>query len=115
MKALMAGLTAILLVLLLEMPVIAMNNAGQAADCSTYARNRAESERSAGRDTLGGGVRGAAGGALFGAIVGGKKGARRGAALGGGLGAVRGGVRSSDRRQMNYQYYYDSCMRGQVY
>jgi hypothetical protein len=85
---------------------------GKAADCSTYARNRAESETSAGSSALAGGVRGGAGGALFGAIIGGSKGAKRGAMLGGGVGAVSGGARSSQDRQARYKYYYDECMRG---
>lgn len=93
---------------------IAQASSQKAADCSTYARNRAETEAPRGGGALGGAARGAAKGALFGVIVGGGKGAGRGAALGGGLGAIRGGVRSQEDRQANYQYYYDQCMRGNL-
>jgi predicted lipid-binding transport protein (Tim44 family) len=85
--------------------------AQQPGDCSTYARNQAETQSRTGRGALGGAMRGAAGGALFGAIIGGRRGAKRGAALGGGLGAIGGGVRASDQRQMLYRQYYDRCMR----
>jgi len=95
-------------------PVMAQTTTQKAADCSTYARNRAESEVSSGSGALRGGMGGAARGALFGAIIDGGKGAKRGAALGGGLGAVRGGVRSSQEREGRYQYYYDACMRGKL-
>ena len=84
----------------------------KAANCSAYARNRAESETSTGTGAISGGVKGGAGGALFGAIIGGSKGAKRGAALGGGVGAVAGGVGSSQDRQARYQRYYDACMSG---
>jgi hypothetical protein len=87
--------------------------AQQSGDCSTYARNQAEMQSRTGRGALGGAMRGAARGALAGAIIGGRRGARRGAAMGGGLGAIGGGVRARDQRQMLYQQYYDSCMRGQ--
>ena len=114
MKSLTAVLAALFLVLTCFVPTQIQAGAQQAADCSTYARNRAESEGSTGGGALRGGLRGAGGGALFGAIIGGKKAAKRGAALGGGLGAIRGGVRASNDRQANYQYYYDTCMRGGV-
>lgn len=94
--------------------VMADSDAERAASCSTYARNRAESEGGAGENSLRQGVRGAAGGALFGAIIGGGKGAGRGAALGGGLGVLGGAARGSRDREANYRYYYDSCMRGQM-
>jgi hypothetical protein len=93
-------------------PVLAQYDSRRAADCSTYARNKAETEAPRGGDALGGAARGSAKGALFGAIVGGGKGAGRGAALGGGLGAVGGGVRSGRQREASYQYYYDECIRG---
>lgn len=95
-------------------PSIAQASSEKAADCSTYARNRAETEAPRGGGALGGAARGAAGGALFGAIVGGGKGAGRGAALGGGLGAVKGSRRSARDREANYQYYFDQCMRGNL-
>ncbi|MDH4230895.1 MAG: hypothetical protein OEW04_02570 [Nitrospirota bacterium] len=106
------GVLITLILVLLAAPVFAQSDSRRAADCSTYARNRAETEAPAGGGALGGAARGAARGALFGAIVGGGKGAGRGAALGGGLGAVRGGVRSSQQRDASFQYYYDECMRG---
>ena len=93
-------------------PSIVQASSQKAADCSTYARNRAETEAPRGGGALGGAVRGSAKGALFGVIIGGGKGAGRGAALGGGLGAIKGGVQSSRDRESNYQYYYDQCMRG---
>jgi hypothetical protein len=104
----------LLIAALIAGPAMAQSKTQKAADCSTYARNRAESEGSTGGGMLSGGLRGAAGGALFGAIIGGSKETRRGAALGGGLGAIRGGVRSERDREGRYQYYYDSCMRGAV-
>lgn len=94
--------------------VMAESDADRAASCSTYARNRAESEGGAGRSSLGHGIRGATGGALFGAIIDGGDGAGKGAALGGGLGLLGGAARGSRDRERNYQYYYDSCMRGQM-
>ena len=114
MKKTTIYVVALFLVLAAAVPAMAQSGAGKAADCSTYARNRAESERSSGGGALRGGVRGGAGGALFGAIIGGSKGAKRGAALGGGLGAIGGGIRSSQDREARYQYYYDACMRGEV-
>lgn len=94
--------------------VMAESDADRAASCSTYARNRAQSEGGAGRSALGHGLRGAAGGALFGAIIDGGEGAKKGAALGGGLGLLGGAVRGSENREANYRYYYDSCMRGDM-
>lgn len=93
-------------------PVPAQNDSRRAADCSIYARNRAETEAPAGYGALGGAARGAGRGALFGAIVGGGRGAGRGAALGAGLGAVGGGARASRQRAAGYQYYFDACMQG---
>ena len=90
----------------------AQSHSQRQADCSTYARNRSQSEYPAGGGALGGAVRGAAGGAVFGAIVGGGKGARTGAAVGGGLGMVGGASRSASQRDANYRYYYDECMHG---
>jgi len=95
-------------------PAMGQSSSGKAADCSTYARNRADSESSTAAGALGGAVGGAATGALFGAIVGDSKGARRGAALGAGLGAVGGGVHKSQERESRYRYYYDACMRGEM-
>lgn len=113
MKTLAVIMAALLLAPFTPSLALARSSSRKAADCSTYARNRAESEGSSGSAALRGGVRGAAGGALFGAIVGGGKGAKRGALLGGGLGAVRGGVRSSQDREARYRYYFDACMRGE--
>lgn len=93
--------------------LLAQSNAGKAADCSTYARNRAESERGS-SSAMGSGLRGAAGGALFGAIIDGGKGAGKGAALGGGLGVIGGAARGSRDREARYQYYYNACMRGEM-
>jgi hypothetical protein len=62
---------------------IAQRSSSSAADCRTYARNQAEMQ-----------------------------GSRGGGALGGGLGVIGGGVRAGREREANYQYYYDSCMRG---
>jgi len=90
------------------------SSAEKAANCSTYARNRADSEASATPGALGGAARGAAGGAIFGAIVGGHNSAGRGAALGAGLGAVGGAARKSQDREARYRYYYDACMRGEM-
>jgi len=90
------------------------SSSDKAANCSTYARNRAETEAPRGGGALGGAVGGAAGGAIFGAIVGGHKGAARGAALGGGLGMVGGAARQSYDREARYQYYFDACMRGNM-
>ena len=111
--------TAIIMAALLFLPAAIVPAAAQsqsekAADCSTYAKNRSESETSTGTGAISGGVKGGAGGALFGAIIGGSKGAKRGAALGGGVGAVSGGVRSSQDRQARYQHYYNECMRGKT-
>ena len=114
MRTLAVILAALFLAQLVPFPVLAQSDVGKAADCSTYARNRAESESSAGGGALRSGVRGGARGALFGAIIGGGKGAKRGAALGAGLGAIGGGIRSSEDREARYQYYYDACMRGDV-
>lgn len=94
--------------------VLAQSDAERAADCSTYARNRSQSEGGPGESALGEGIRGAAGGALFGAIIDGGKGAGRGAALGGGLGLLGGAARGNQNREANYRYYYDACMRGQI-
>ena len=102
MKKLTIILTALMLVLTAIAPATAQSSGGKAADCSTYDRNRAESEGSSG------------GGALFGAIIGGSKGAKRGAALGGGLGAIGGGIRGGEAREARYRYYCEACMRGEV-
>lgn len=112
-KILITGMPLVVVLVLFTAPVFAQSDSRRAADCSTYARNRAETEAPAGGGALGGAARGAAKGALFGAIVGGGKGAGRGAALGGGLGAVGGSARSSRQRESSYQYYFDQCMRGQ--
>jgi len=104
-------LTGVLVVVLAAWaPATAQTSAGKAADCSTYARNRVDSEASGG-EALRSGVRGGVGGALFGAIVGGKKGAKRGALLGGGLGMLKGGARSERERENLYREYFDACMR----
>ena len=116
MKKLSVGLVLMLAVQSYAVPVAAqMNNSRRAADCSTYARNLAESEISGGAGMLRGSARGAVGGAVFGAITGGRKGAKRGAALGAGLGGVKGGVQADRERQARYHYYYDACMRGDRY
>ena len=94
--------------------LMAQSEAERAANCSTYARNRAESEGVAGQSALGNGLRGAVGGALFGAIIDGGDGASRGAALGGGLGLLGGAIKGSRDREAGYQYYYDACMRGNI-
>ena len=114
MRTLAVILAALFLAQLVPFPVLAQSDAGKAADCSTYARNRAESESSAGGGALRGGLRGGVGGALFGAIIDGGEGAKKGAALAGGIGLLRGGIRSSQDREARYQYYYDACMRGDV-
>lgn len=103
---------ALLLPLAWAAPATAQSS--RAAECSTYARNRAEMESSTGRGVVGGAARGAIGGALFGAIVGGKHGARKGAAVGGGLGALGGGARAGRDRESRYGWYYDECMRGNM-
>jgi len=111
-RILIKGMLLVVVLVMFTAPAFAQSDSRRAADCSTYARNRAETEAPAGGGALGGAARGAAKGALFGAIVGGGKGAGRGAALGGGLGAVGGGIRSSQQRDASFQYYYDECMRG---
>lgn len=105
------GFLTVLLLQFTAAPGMAYNS-GKAADCSTYARNRADSEYPSGGGAIGGAARGAAGGALFGAVVGGSKGAGRGAALGAGMGMLGGGARAAHDRESRYRYYYDSCMRG---
>jgi len=100
MKKLSVGLVLMLAVQSYAVPVAAqMNNSRRAADCSTYARNLAESEISGGAGMLRGSARGAVGGAVFGAITGG----------------VKGGVQADRERQARYHYYYDACMRGDRY
>ena len=106
------GVPLVLMLTLWSATSFAQSDAPRQADCSTYARNRVESEYPAGGGALGGAARGAAGGALFGAIIGGGKGAGRGAALGGGLGMVGGASRAASQRDANFRYYYDQCMRG---
>jgi len=110
----LAIITVVLFLAAMAVEPALAGRSDRAADCSTYARNRADMEKPAGGGVLRGGLRGAAGGALFGAIVGGRKGAKRGAAVGGGLGAIGGGVRSSKDRQARYRHYYENCMRGDV-
>jgi len=115
MKTMIPLLAALLsLQLCMAVSVMAQSDADKAASCSTYARNRAESEGGAGRSSLRHGVRGAAGGALFGAIIDGGEGAGKGAALGGGLGLLGGAIRGSQDRESRYRYYYDACMRGNM-
>lgn len=92
----------------------AESDADKASDCSTYARNRSESEVSVGGDTLSKGLRGASRGALFGAIVGDRKSSKRGAALAGGLGAIRGGLGATKKREALFKKYYDACMRDEL-
>lgn len=111
-KILTKGIPIVLVLALCAAPVCAQSDAQRSADCSTYARNRAETEVPAGGGALGGAVRGAAGGALIGAIVGGGKGAGQGAAVGGGLGLIGGAARAGHQRESNYQHYFDECMRG---
>lgn len=113
MKRWMIWTLVMLMAMFGAVPAMARYEAKKAADCSTYARNRAESEASAGSGALRGAVKGAVGGAVFGAIVGGKKGFKRGAALGGGVGAIGGGMKGSRSRKERYQFYYDACMRGE--
>jgi hypothetical protein len=112
MRKVTRGLLVTVMLALAPMPGAAQSDSARAAECSTYARNRSESESSTGRGALGGAMRGGMGGALFGAIIGGRRGAGRGAALGAGLGAMGGGVRASEDREGRYQYYFDGCMRG---
>lgn len=112
MKKLKTGLLIMLILLFVIVPAIVFADAEKAANCSTYARNRAETESPRGGGALGGAARGAVKGALFGAIVGDGKSAGRGAALGGGLGAIKGSRRSARDREADYRYYYDECMRG---
>lgn len=101
-----------LVILVATAAPVGAQNAELAANCSTFARNQAETSAPAAGGLLGGAARGATRGALFGAIVGGKKGAKRGAGLGGAVGGVRGGVKSRQGREADYRYYYDQCMRG---
>lgn len=103
------------LLLSLTWTVPASAQSSKAANCSTYARNRAEMENSPGSGAIGGAARGAVRGALFGAIIHGKDGAKRGAALGGGLGALGGGARAAKDREARYRWYYDECMRGNMH
>ena len=112
MRQLLQGLPVILVLALIPLHVGAQSDSARAAECSTYARNRSQSESSTGRGAFGGAMRGGMGGALFGAIIGGRRGAGRGAALGAGLGAIGGGMRAREDRQGRYQYYFDSCMSG---
>ena len=111
-KIISKGIPLVLMLTLCAVPVFAQSDAQRAADCSTYARNRVETEYPAGGGAVGGAVRGAAGGALIGVIAGGGKGARTGAAIGGGVGVVGGAARAASQRDANYRYYYDQCMMG---
>jgi hypothetical protein len=113
MKKIIAGIFLLFFIQLAVMSGMVHASSEKAANCSTYARNRAESEGSTGGGALRGGLRGAAGGALFGAIIGGRRGARRGAALGGGMGLVGGGISASDNREARFQMYYETCMQGE--
>ena len=111
------GIPLVLILALCAAPAFAQSDSQRAADCSTYARNRSQSEYPAGGGGVGGAVRGAAGGAALGAIGGaiaGKagKGAAIGAAVGGGLGMVGGASRAAGQRESNYNYYYNECMQG---
>jgi hypothetical protein len=108
------ALIAIFMLGLISGGAVAQSNSATAANCSTYATNRAAAEGSGGRGALGGAVRGAARGALFGAIIGGGRGAGRGAALGAGMGMIGGGIRAREARDQSYHYYYDACMHGQT-
>lgn len=112
MKRIIAGGIPFTLVLALCIPGAFAQSAQRQADCSTYARNQSEAQRTSGGGALGNTAHGAIGGAAFGAIVGGGKGARKGAALGGGIGLIRGSARGSREREANYQYYYNQCMQG---
>ena len=114
MRHLVCGLVVIGAVAFGTGPARAESESAKAANCSTYANNRASSESSSSRGVLGGAIGGASGGALFGAIIGGRRGARRGAALGGGMGAIGGGAREQDDRAARSRYYYEACMRDQT-
>ena len=111
------GIPLVLILALCAAPAFAQSDSQRAADCSTYARNRSQSEYPAGGGGVGGAVRGAAGGAALGAIGGAiagrpGKGAAIGAAVGGGLGMVGGASRAAGQRESNYNYYYNECMQG---
>jgi hypothetical protein len=89
-------------------------DAGTAADCSTYATNRANAENPAGAGAVGGAARGAARGAIFGGIIDGSDGAKKGAAVAGGIGLLRGAANSNQNKQQGYNYYYNECMQGRT-
>ena len=112
MRKFIIGFLLLFLAQLTVVPGMVQASSAKAADCSTYARNRAESEGSTGGGAVRGGLRGAVGGALFGAIIGGSRGAARGAALGGGLGLVGGGISASENREARFQMYFQTCMQG---
>ena len=103
MKKFITGTLLLFIVQLAVMTGMVQASPEKAANCSTYARNRAEIESSSGGSVMRNGMRGAAGGALFGALVGGSRGARRGAFWGGGMGFVGGGIRASEDRSARFQ------------
>jgi hypothetical protein len=95
------------------LPVQAQSGSSKAANCSSYASNRARQDSSAGT-VLGSTARGAVGGTVLGAIFGGRGGAGRGAGIGAGVGLIGGGIEAENQRNSRFNYYYQACMRGDL-
>lgn len=90
-------------------------------ECNQYAASQTAKRSNTGevlKDSLLGGLGGAALGAGIGAIAGGGKGAGRGAAIGGGVGVLGGalyGINDNSKNDEAYRAAYASCMRARGY
>ena len=90
-------------------------------ECNRYATSQVGDRSKTGevvKDSLIGGLGGAALGAGIGAIAGGGKGAGKGAAIGGGVGVVGGalyGINDNSKNDEAYRAAYASCMRARGY
>lgn len=90
-------------------------------ECNRYAASQVgnrDKTTEVAKDTIIGGLGGAALGAGIGAIAGGGRGAGRGAAIGGGVGVVGGalyGINENNKNDEAYRAAYASCMRARGY
>jgi hypothetical protein len=90
-------------------------------ECNQYAASQTGNRSNTGevvKDSLLGGLGGAALGAGIGAIAGGGKGAGRGAAIGGGVGVVGGalyGINDNSKNDEAYRAFYGNCLRSRGY
>lgn len=90
-------------------------------ECNQYAASQTgnrDKTTEVAKDSLLGGLGGAALGAGIGAIAGGGRGAARGAAIGGGVGLVGGalyGINENNKNDESYRSAYGSCLRSRGY